>query len=415
MEKKIKILVIPSDLSGCGYFRSRQPHVFIQEHYGELFDIDIMMTQDFPKDVPLDKFFSQYDVVHLHKQLDKDGKIIDMIKFLGVKVIVDVDDHWDLGNYHPMSITAKKERWDLPIIEHLKKADYVTTTTPIFADVIKKYNENVLVFPNAIDPTENQFIPKDKPSSRLRIGMICGSSHLHDFKLLDGMTAQLPKEVLDKIQFVLCGFDTRGTRTIFYTDTGKTEKRPILPKESVWYEYEKIVTNNYKIVSEDQHRFLDMFIPNSEYRDENTAYKRCWTKDINQYATHYNDIDVLLVPLKECEFNKVKSQLKVIEAGFFNKAIIANNYGPYTIDLKPMIEKGGKINEDGNALLVESSKNHKQWAKYIKKLVENPEMVKKLQHNLHETVKDKYSLETVAKERAKKYLEICGVTDVTIE
>ena len=38
-------------------------------------------------------------------------------------------------------------------------------------------------------------------------------------------------------------------------------------------------------------------------------------------------------------------------------------------ELKSMIEKGGKINEDGNALLIDSSKNHKLWAKYITKLV----------------------------------------------
>lgn len=415
MDKKIKILVIPSDNAGCGYFRSRQPHVYIQENFGDYFDIDVIMLQDFPKDTPLDKFLSQYDIVHIHKQLDKECRLIDMIKFLGVKVIVDVDDHWLLGDYHPMSLTAKKERWDVPITEHLKRADYVSTTTPIFADVIKKYNKNVLVFPNAINPNDEQFIPKDeKATQRLRIGMICGSSHLNDFKLLEGMTASLPKYILDKIQFVLCGFDTRGTRTIYYTDTKKTVQRPIEPKESVWYDYEKIVTNNYKIVDEDQKRFLHMFVPNSKYPNDDTAYKRCWTKDINHYATHYNDIDVLLVPLKECEFNKVKSQLKVIEAGFFHKAIIANNYGPYTLDLTPMIEKGGKINEDGNALLVESSKNHKQWAKYIKKLVENPDMVKKLQENLYNTVKDTYSLETVAKDRANKYLEIMGVTNVTL-
>ena len=31
-------------------------------------------------------------------------------------------------------------------------------------------------------------------------------------------------------------------------------------------------------------------------------------------------------------FNKVKSQLKVIEAGFHKKALIAQNFGPYQID-----------------------------------------------------------------------------------
>ena len=57
MNKKIKMLVIPSDHHGCGFFRSLQPHQYIQEHYSDLFDIDI--RYDLPSNEPLDKFFSQ--------------------------------------------------------------------------------------------------------------------------------------------------------------------------------------------------------------------------------------------------------------------------------------------------------------------------------------------------------------------
>jgi hypothetical protein len=202
------------------------------------------------------------------------------------------------------------------------------------------------------------------------------------------------------------GFDTNGTKTIYNPKTGEQVRQKIEPQESVWYEYEKIITDNYSIVSLDHKRFLHLFIPQSEYPNLNETYRRCWTKDINHYAEHYNNIDVLLVPLKECDFSKMKSQLKVIEAGFFNKGIIAQNFGPYTIDLKNILDKGGKIDENGNALLVDSVKNHKQWAKYIKLLVENPEILEKMKVNLYNTVKDKYSIETVCKERVKTYLEM---------
>ena len=236
--------------------------------------------------------------------------------------------------------------------------------------------------------------------------MICGSSHLKDIEMMQGMINKLPQDVIEQSQFVLCGFDTNGTRTIINRDTGEVKTRPIEPMESVWYDYEKIFTDNYKIVSEDHKKFLHKFIPQVEYPNKNEAYRRCWTKNINEYYKHYENIDVLLVPLKENRFNSVKSQLKVIEAGFGHKAIIASNFGPYTLDLVPMIEKGGKINENGNALLVDQSKSHKQWSQYITKLVRDRDMVKKLQDNLHETVKDKYSLETICKQRVGKYLEI---------
>ena len=127
----------------------------------------------------------------------------------------------------------------------------------------------------------------------------------------------------------------------------------------------------------------------------------------DRYATHYNNIDVLLVPLKECDFNKYKSQLKVIEAGFFHKAIIAQDFGPYTIDLKPFI-KQGTVDESGNGLLVDSRKNHKQWAKYITTLVQHPEYISKMAENLYNTVKDTYSIETVTVKRAEFYESIAG-------
>jgi glycosyltransferase involved in cell wall biosynthesis len=95
--------------------------------------------------------------------------------------------------------------------------------------------------------------------------------------------------------------------------------------------------------------------------------------------------------------------LKVIEAGFHKKAIIAQNYGPYTIDLVSAIEKGGGFNDNGNSLLVEPSKNHKQWSQHIKRLIDNPNLVKDLGEKLYESVKDKYNINYVTKLRAEIY------------
>lgn len=403
MDKKIKMLVIPSDRTGVGKFRSVDPHVYIAEHYKDEFDIDIVYVPDLPRE-NLDKFFSQYDLIHIHKQLDRNCDLMKMIKFLGIPVILDIDDHYNLGNDHPMSLTARKERWAEPIINHLKMADYVTTTTPIFAKTLRKHNKNVHVFPNAINPEEPQYIQTKTKSDKLRIGIICGSSHLHDIELL----GDLVNRVADNVQIVLCGFDTNGTITTYNQATGEKTQRPIRPEESVWFTYEKILTGNYAQISPEHKDFLMKFMKNVDDPFVNEKYRRMWTRDITKYATHYENVDVLLAPLKENDFNSVKSQLKTIEAGFTHTALIAQNFGAYTIDSIPMIEKGGKINEEGNSLLVDSSKNHKQWAKYINKLASDPEMVKKLQDNLYNYVKDKYSIEAVCKDRVEFYKKITG-------
>jgi glycosyltransferase involved in cell wall biosynthesis len=97
----------------------------------------------------------------------------------------------------------------------------------------------------------------------------------------------------------------------------------------------------------------------------------------------------------------MKSQLKVIEAGFYKKALIASNVGPYTIDLKHALNQGKFT--DGNALLVNETNNHSDWAKYIKKLVDNPNLITDLGERLYETVKERYDLNLVTKTRADFY------------
>ena len=103
-------------------------------------------------------------------------------------------------------------------------------------------------------------------------------------------------------------------------------------------------------------------------------------------------------------FNQVKSQLKVIEAGFYKKALIASEVGPYTIDLRHALKNGQFT--DGNALLVSESRNHSDWAKNIKKLIDNPNMIVDLGERLYETVKERYDLNVVTKTRAEFYKSI---------
>lgn len=703
-----KILAIANDNYGCGKFRTFDPFKCIAENYSDEFEVKTMLINELPNDMnQIIELFQKFDMLHFHKAMDIHLNLLHIAKQLGLLVVADVDDHWNLGEFHPLANTAKRENWAKPVIEHITNADYVTATTEYLANEVRKYNKNVFVIPNAVNPDEEQFKPDFSTSNRLRFGVICGSSHLYDLKEMEGFVKQLPKEILNQCQFLLCGFDTSGRMTIYDKDTNTYKQVPINPEECVWGKYEKIMTDNYNIVSPLAKQWLTKYIQMPFCGDDN--YVRCWTKNINSYATHYNNIDVLLVPLKECQFNlakcvtantkvntnkgiftikelfddalkynvivdnqqkpivnffksenidtikieteygyeiecsehhklivndkwtemsevkkgdKVKlefpeiseldisylddlkldedmmyiigcmfgyyhlnkhgfaisnlstniidedvlikiledknliskntiegsnidiiktsygsknyiikktfsklsnkykdlnfnklpnfvfkcgkncllkfiegfkkynigkdgiltfkrknvlkdfqylllcdktlsqketdyklrildvdksdsieiedsiktishgnntvydievedihmyngngfvshnSQLKVIEAGFKHKAIIAEEVGPYKLDLNPMIKKGGEIDETGNALLVNPSKTHKQWAKYITYLVKNRDKVKLLQDNLYNTVKDTYNLKNVTKERVKFYKEI---------
>jgi glycosyltransferase involved in cell wall biosynthesis len=398
---KIKVLVVPSDRTGVGKFRSVDPHVFLQNLYGNEFHVDIVYDPSYD-DM---NFWKDYQIIVYHRSIGQDFEkahtLIQKLNDLGIITICDIDDYWMPGKEHPIHDIIRVNKINEKIIANLRVSKYVTTTTELFADEIRKINKNVIVFPNAINPNEPQFKEPTMESDRLRVGWLGGSSHLHDLQLLDLAQKPLYK---DKLQFVLCGFDTRGTVTEINQQTGEHKRRDILPHETVWAQYEKIFTQNLTTVSEEYKKYLLQYTQESYPNELNEAYVRVWTQPVTSYAKNYSKFDISLAPIKNHMFNRMKSQLKVIEAGFYKKAIIASDVGPYTIDLKHCLEHGNFV--DGNALLVNENRNHSDWAKYIEKLVKNPNMVKDMGERLYETVKDKYDLNNVTKDRASFYKSV---------
>ena len=83
-------------------------------------------------------------------------------------------------------------------------------------------------------------------------------------------------------------------------------------------------TNNNKSLSPEYLTYLKKYNETPFEGEFDQPYVRRWTMDINKYANNYNLFDVSLAPLVKSEFNGNKSQLKVIEAGFHKKALIAS-------------------------------------------------------------------------------------------
>jgi len=396
---KINVLVLPSDRTGVGKFRSVEPHIFLQNKYPEDFHVDI----DYEPKVNDDNFWKKYDIVHFHRTITKDyvstPKLIEKLHSMGIITIADLDDYWLPTKEHPAHALIVKNELHKKIVDNIRAAKYVTTTTEIFAQEIKKINKNVFVLPNAINPNEPQFKAQTEKSDKLRFGWLGGSSHLHDLKLLEGTFSKL-SSIKDKYDLYLCGFDTRGTVTEIDRATGQERQRPIKPEETVWAKYEEIFTNNYNLIPNQEYKDFLMKYKEEEYSNEQ-FYHRVWTLPVTSYAKNYSKFDVSLAPIKNHIFNRMKSQLKVIEAGFYKKALIASDIGPYTIDLTHSLQNGNFV--DGNALLVRENRNHADWAKYIKKLIDNPTWAEDLGERLYETVKDKYDLNTVTDTRAQIY------------
>ena len=422
---KYKILVCPSDMSGVSKFRSIEPHMALEKFYPDLFSIDI----DYQPQYDNEEYLKQYSLIHAHRLFgpyddlvtkENGGKNLKLhmtettqrLKKIGVPLVMDIDDYHTPSEAHPSYLIIKVDRVNEKVVNNLRLADYITTTNQYFIDEIKKINPHVYAIPNTIDPSDKQYIPQDidrNGDTRLRIGYLAGSSHQKDLELMNGVVQRLKRDgmVPEKLSFMLAGFDIRGTQHII--ENGKiTGVKKITAKESVWNVYERIFTDNYSTISPKYKEYLLSYDKNPPTFDiSKEPYQRHWTLPITKYATNYNYLDISVAPLLDHMFNRCKSNLKVIEAGFFKKALICSHIGPYVDnDLINVYEKGGKINDKGNILLVDKTQNHSDWYKYIKLLANNPDIVKQMGENLYNTVKDKYSIETVAKLRKDIYLNI---------
>jgi len=122
--------------------------------------------------------------------------------------------------------------------------------------------------------------------------------------------------------------------------------------DSIWHKYEKIFTSNYIL-------------------DDNN-YGRINAADVYSYAQAYNLMDIGLIPLRYNEFNRAKSELKMLEMGAFGLGVIVSDVESYQ-----WMSKHGK-----NCLVA----GKKDWYKSMRRLIENPELRKDLGSQLKEDV-----------------------------
>ncbi len=421
MQSKIKVLFCPSDRSGVGHFRSIWPAQHLKRNHSDEVEVHI----DASPNVDDINELAKYDIIHFHRMLgpyERSAELFGELRKRGVVLVMDIDDYWMPPPTHHLHPIILQEKMDKKIEENLRLSDYVTCTTTIFADIIKKFNENVVVIPNALNMEENMWKSEAVPneSGKVRVSWIGGSSHFHDLiKIKDSMALLSNDNSLKgRFQFVMCGFDTRGSITEINGDEKRT--RPINKDETVWIDFEKIFTNDYQLIDDKDYEHWLKKIENKSYPDMMMKnYVRRWTLPLTQYGKHYDYCDVCLAPLaenyqhrsekgqisyRENMFNKAKSELKIIESGMKKKVLIAQNYGIY----KELLEDGV------TGLLV--SDDRKGWHKAIKSVINDADLRQELANNLHEFVKERYDINTVNKERLEFYKRIRLVpAGVTIE
>jgi len=397
----INILVLNSDTDGVGYFRLLNPHLCLQDKDIQV-DIRLLSDQTLPL---LDRnFMSKYNILMYNKMIPfsdpaKEQFFYSMIKSLNIKIVYDIDDFWKLDHTHINYKNWTKNKSGEKIESVIKNSDVITTTTEIFAEEIRKINPNVLVIPNGININEDQWIhkPLPNPGNRLRFIWGGGISHQVDLKLVQEDFKKFDKNFIEKAQMIMCGYDLR-----IKMQDGLIRKDN--KQRSQWGKFESIFSNQGKYINNIKYReFLkrsDNFDNDDTfgYREEHldNFYQRRHTKPIGTYGTMYNEADIGLAPLKnKHSFNRMKSQLKLIEAGAHKLPIIMSKTGPYLID---------DIEKNGLGLYVEEGVDH--WNDKMQWFLDNPNAVKEMGEANHEYFLDNFEMKIVNQKRIDLYKNI---------
>jgi hypothetical protein len=305
------------------------------------------------------------------------------------KLILDQDDIPKPNKDNPHEKIYSQLGYAEKVIKHIKNADAITTTSEYLASKIRPFNNNVGVFPNAVDPIiDDQFTNRWKPGKRVRILYAPGATHTEDTKILRGVFNRLQrdKETKDKFTIQLAGFNLQKAKRVYQKDTagnllGYRDEKPNILK-SIPIKYEKILTHDYEILPKDYAIELRQYKPGDT---KNDLYQRIWVKDTSSYAYLFDNADIILAPLQSNEFNRCKSNLKMVEAATRKLPIICSNTLPYN-------EIGTHYD---NCIL--SGVNG--WFEYIKELILDADLRKELGENLAEDIQREQSLYKVTLDR----------------
>ena len=333
----MKILGLSDKNDGCSYHR-----VMLPLGYLPIPKEDKLITNVLSDDV----FSRGWDIVWFNRGVyDRPAEqMADLRKKHGFKLVVDMDDWWELDPFH-IGYDAYKLEYGKLTIANIEVADLVTCTHERLAEKISRYNKNVHVVRPALPYGEGQFDVNCDPSEVTRV-VYCGSlTHQKDVDLLrfPMQRVQGDKSLRDKLHMVFSG----------YTDDP-----------------------GYKPIAD---RMLHAFTCGLKIPGEIRGHR-----EVHEYMNLYEDTDISMIPLIATEFNSMKSCLKVLEAACSDNAVIVSKVDPYLGFPKDTV------------CYVEGQSD---WYGYLKTLSKFPGERKRLATKLRQYCESEYNMADVSNER----------------
>jgi glycosyltransferase involved in cell wall biosynthesis len=285
-------------------------------------------------------------------------------KKIGFKYIVDLDDYFHLFPGHYLQYHWINNKIAESLIKIIQNADVVTTTNNVLAGKIAEYNKNIVIIPNALPFDTDQFTLKNAGElhGMTRFIYAAGASHAHDAMMLHE-----PLHLLNRVN----KFDNHSLYEIKLAGV-----ESINPQHHAQWEYMQSIVS------------LESNMTGNGY------YRQEAAKPVMEYMSLYDNSDVALAPLQDNDFNRCKSNLKVLEAGAKGIPIITSAIHPY---------KNGTDSPN-----VEHAATPREWFKLMKWMIENPEYRRDTGAMLAEHVRKYYHLKKVNEIRRQLFEHVAG-------
>lgn len=344
---RVQFVVHPR--SGLSYHRLINPMDFMQWEDGDSGDMLWVIEDEHKIDG---------DILYFNKFIGMEPEQLRALQKKGVKIVVDVDDSWDIPVGHPFYEVWKQRGNRQKVIDCIKLANIVFCATMKMQNKVRELNKNTAVIPNAFPFGHDNYVPMPKAHEKTNFIYVAGSSHLPDVKLLEGKFKRLGGDqwMKDRAEFTLAGYEPL-----------------MVPKYKTKEDYE--AKNQNAIIWVKQQNVWDRM---ANIFSQTNSHKIFPSTNLDEYINYYDEADVAIVPLCDTDWNSYKSELKIIEAGCKGLPVICSNVEPYKA-LRPC---------DG-IMWVERAD---QWIDWFKYCIKNPEFVKDQGAKLHAHVSENYDL-----------------------
>ena len=265
-ENVLTILGYPHAADGSGYYRFYQPF----KHLARGVNHRILLPGPGNKFTPDDEQVEEIDVIAGQRLCGPDGVML-WDRWKGnTKLVYELDD----DVLHPDTWSGLAHMFDQGVHESFKHclrvSDMVTVSTEPLAEQMRKYNDNVVVFPNHI---EADLLYLDRTHrDRVTIGWAGGMSHLADWV-----------NVTDSVRAVL-------------------EANPKVDMHFVGIDYSPLLKRSCRYTA--------------------------WKPDVWTYFKNI-DFDIGLAPLADSPFNRCKSHIRALEYMALGIPVVASDCPAY--------------------------------------------------------------------------------------